>query len=99
MPTIPIDGWEDAVLEDVTPEMARRWIRHSHQRALDLVKPRKLLDDIAAGKWDPINHRRRPVVVSVDKEILADGHHRIQTVLMHGEPIPMYVLYKGLHRE
>lgn len=92
--TTPIDRWEDGVLEAYTPEMARRWIRRSHQRMVDLLKVRRMLDDLEEGRWDPETHRERPVIVSTTKQELADGHHRTYAVLMHGEPIPTYILYR-----
>lgn len=92
--TPDIVGWQGAELEHVTPEDARRWIRSSHQRSIDLLKSRKMLDDLAEGRWDPSLHERRPVIVSEKKQTLADGHHRIMAVLMLGEPIPLMVLRK-----
>lgn len=92
MPTTPIDGWEAGVLQDVTPDLARQWIRVSHQRALDLLKPRRMIEDLEMGRWDPLNHQTRPVIVNSSGQ-LVDGHHRIQMVLMLDEPVPMYVLY------
>lgn len=90
--TPDIEGWEKGQIEQVAPSDARRWIRTSHQRSVDLLKVRKMLDDLADGRWDPSLHERRPVIVSESKQTLADGHHRIMAVLMLGEPIPLMVL-------
>jgi hypothetical protein len=81
-------------VEQVTPEQARRWIRHSHQRNTDLLKCRAMLDDVEGGRWDPARQEGRPVIVSTEKDTIADGHHRLVTILLHGEPLPCEVLYR-----
>jgi len=53
-----------------------------------------MLDDIEAGRWDPSRQEGRPVIVSREKDTIADGHHRLVTILMHGEPLPCEVLYR-----
>ena len=78
-------------VEQVTPEQARRWIRRSHQRPIDLLKCRMMLDDVEAGRWDPSRQDGTPVIISDGKGTAADGHHRLVTVLMHGAPLPCAV--------
>lgn len=38
------------VVETITPGQASAWIRHSHQREIDLLKCRMMLDDIETGE-------------------------------------------------
>ena len=76
-------------VEQVTPEQAARWIRHSHQRPIDLLKCRMMLDDIEAGRWDPSRQDGTPVIVR--GEVALDGHHRLVAILMLGEPLPCSV--------
>ena len=69
----------------VTPADAARWIRHSHQRQIDLLKVRLMLDDIEAGAWQPDTHT--PILVLNDQGCIGDGHHRLIATLIHGEPV------------
>jgi hypothetical protein len=86
---------EVAALEVVTPQEAARWIRTSHQRAIDLIKCRRMLDDIEGGLWDPQTHAERPVILNATKQVIADGHHRMVMILMHGEPVSVMVVRRG----
>ena len=79
------------MIEDVCPETARLWIRDTHQRRIDLLKCRRILNDIEAGTWDPIG-TTGPVIVRDNKCL--DGHHRLLAVLMYGEPIQIAVQYR-----
>jgi hypothetical protein len=69
----------------VTPADAGRWIRHSHQRQIDLLKVRMMLDDIEAGTWRPDDHT--PIIVLDGRGCIADGHHRLIATLIHGHPV------------
>ena len=79
-------------VEQVTPEQARRWIRHSHQRPVDLLKCRMMLDDVEAGRWDPSRQDGTPVIVR--DEVALDGHHRLVAILMLGQPLGCVVTYR-----
>jgi hypothetical protein len=81
-------------VEDVTPDQARRWIRRSHQRNTDLMKCRAMLDDVEGGRWDPARQEGKPVIVGAGGTVVADGHHRLVTILMHGKPLPCEVEYR-----
>ena len=82
------------MIEAITPDQARRWIRHSHQRNTDLLKCRAMLTDIESGKWNVDLQADRPVIVSRGKGCIADGHHRLVTILMYGEPLECEIEYR-----
>lgn len=82
------------MVEWITPEQARAWIRHSHQRNTDLLKCRAMLTDIEEGRWHVTLQQGRPVIVSRGKGCIADGHHRLITVLLRGEPLLCEIEYR-----
>lgn len=71
----------------MTPERARQIIRRSHQRQIDLLKVRMVLDRVESGTWedDPAHP------VKIRDNVLLDGHHRVLAVLMHGAEIPLAI--------
>jgi hypothetical protein len=79
------------MIQPVSPDDARRWLRHSHQRNVDLLKCRSMLDNIESGTWEPT--KQTPVIVSKSAGCIADGHHRLVTVLMWGKPLDCDVIY------
>lgn len=81
-------------IQHITPEQARAWIRHSHQRNTDLLKCRAMLTDLEAGQWDVTRQADTPVIVSNSAGCIADGHHRLVTVLMWGAPLECEVIYR-----
>lgn len=82
------------MIQPVTPDDARRWIRHSHQRNTDLLKCRMMLDDLESGRWDVTRQKDTPVIVSTGKGCIADGHHRLVTILLWGEPLECEVIFR-----
>ena len=76
----------------VTPALARAWIAHSHQRQIDLIKPRRYIADILSGQWVPEYHVDNPIIVR--NNICLNGHHRLIAVLMLGKPIVCYVEFR-----
>ena len=81
-------------VELVTPEQARRWIRHSHQRSIDLLKCRRILEAAGSGHWNPTLQVHSPVIVLQSRGVIADGHHRMIAILMHGKPLECVVEYR-----
>lgn len=81
------------MIETVTPEMAARWMRHSHQRRIDLLKVRMMLDDIP-DRWDPAKQKDTPVLISRSRNTCLNGHHRLLMVLFLTRPIELWVEYQ-----
>lgn len=77
---------------NIYPSLARAWILHSHQRKIDLIKPRRYIAEVLAGRWNPEFHRDNPIIVRND--ICLNGHHRLIAVLMLGKSIPCYVEFR-----
>lgn len=82
------------MVRTVSPADARAWIRHSHQRNTDLFKCRRMLDDLESGRWDVARQKDTPVIVSNGKGCIADGHHRLVTILLWGEPLECEVIFR-----
>lgn len=53
-----------------------------------------MLDDLEAGRWDVTRQADTPLIVSRGKGCIADGHHRLITVLLWGEPLECEVIYR-----
>jgi hypothetical protein len=79
------------MIQPVTPDDARRWLRHSHQRNIDLYKCRLMLNDIESNLWEPT--KQTPIIVSKSAGCIADGHHRLITVLMLGRTLDCEVIH------
>lgn len=75
----------------VGPSEIRRWIRDTHQRRIDLLKVRKILDHVDVGTWD---HQSQTAMV-VRNGVLLDGHHRALAILMNGDPININLEIRG----
>jgi hypothetical protein len=87
-----MDGKTTMIVRTVTPADAARWIRHSHQRQIDLLKVRMMLNDIEAGVWQPEGHT--PIIVLDGRGCIADGHHRLIATLIHGHPVEHMTQHK-----
>jgi hypothetical protein len=53
-----------------------------------------MLTDIEEGRWHVTLQQGRPVIVSRGKGCIADGHHRLITVLLRGEPLLCEIEYR-----
>jgi len=53
-----------------------------------------MLDDIEQDRWDVTLQAGRPVIVSRGKGCIADGHHRLITILLHGAPLLCEIEYR-----
>lgn len=80
-------------LVEVTPEMAVEILSSNYedQRNINKAAVEKLRRAMEAGEWAP--EIAGPIIVSEDGELL-DGQHRLTAVVLHGEPVPMWV-YRG----
>lgn len=74
----------------VNPSDVRRWMRRSHQRKIDLMKVRGILDLVESGQWPKEQTR-----MIVRDGVLLDGHHRALAILMHGGPLDINLEIRG----
>lgn len=82
----------------VTPEMAAQWLSKRHPRQMDRYSPvvaagyAKQMD---SGAWD--EQHPQGIAISTDGYLL-DGQHRLEALLMHGDPVRMLVVM-GVDKE
>jgi hypothetical protein len=89
LPNLPDTDEPTAVVIDVTPELARVWLRsNTHNRKLRERAVADYARDMAAGHW---NLNGEAIKFSTDGQIL-DGQHRLSAVIESDATVQMLVV-------
>jgi hypothetical protein len=72
------------MIQTITPDDARKWLRNSRQRNVDMNRVRTLIEAMESGSWDIKNIPNDPIRIKDGG--VEDGNHRLMAVLIHGEP-------------